>query len=494
MCNIHKQFGATVAVDGVDLELLPGEIHALLGENGAGKTTLMNILYGLYQPDNGTVAVDGVPCKIRTPRDAIDLGIGMIHQHFTLVPVFTVLENLILGERRPDRWRLNRKRASDEIRAQSQRYGFEVDPDIPVRYLSVGTQQRVEILKALRQGAQTLVLDEPTAVLTPQEAEELFTVLRRFREEGKSVVFISHKLNEVLEISDRVTVLRHGKIVGTTETASTNQDELTHMMVGRALKGVIQVDSPPPGDVLLTVEHLRVQDERDHYAIDDISFHLHAGEVLGIAGVDGNGQRELSEALTGLRRTDSGRVTLNGRDITNMSTGALAAHKVGHIPQDRQAKGLVLDFTVEENLVLGSEHLRRHSRYGFLDTRSIRTEAGRLIDRFDIRLEDSRVPASTLSGGNQQKVVFARELSCDPDLLVAFNPTRGIDVNAMNEIHRRLLGRRAGGGGILLISTELDEILALSDRIAVIYGGRLTGIVPSGTSRHVIGGMMAGGV
>lgn len=492
MHGIRKRFGATLAVDGADLELKPGEIHALLGENGAGKTTLMNILYGLYRPDSGSISIDGTPCVIRSPREAIALGIGMIHQHFTLVPVFTVTENLILGEHRRDRWWLDRRNASDEIAALSRQHGLEVDPDVPVWQLSVGTQQRVEILKALRRGARTLILDEPTAVLTPQEVEELFTVLRGFRAEGRSVVFISHKLNEVMTISDRVTVLRLGRVVATVETSSTNPDDLTRLMVGRDVTGAVTVEATPPGGMVLAVEHLYVMGDRGQLTVKDVSLQVRAGEVLGIAGVDGNGQRELSEALTGLRRVQSGRVMLRDTEVTNWTAGDLAGHGVAHIPQDRQGMGLVLGFTVEENLVLGVEQLKRYRRHGLLDTNSIRAEARRLIEQYDIRAEDSRTPASALSGGNQQKLVLARELSEEPALLVAFNPTRGVDVNATDEIHRRLLERRATGAALLLISTELDEILRVSDRIAVMYDGRVMGIVPAGTPRNVIGGMMAG--
>jgi simple sugar transport system ATP-binding protein len=490
--NIRKRFGPTVAVDGVDLTFEPGQIHALLGENGAGKTTLMNILYGLYQPDSGTIEADGVVWHLRSPGDAIRLGIGMIHQHFTLVPAMTVTENLILGESRPDRWRLDRKGAAEEIRVFSEQHGLPVDPEVPVWQLPVGRQQRVEILKALRRGARMLILDEPTAVLTPQEADELFAVLRGFREAGKGVVFISHKLHEVMALSDRVTVLRHGRVVGTTETASTHPGELTRLMIGQDMEGELRRRPSPPGAPVLTVERLCVRDDRNQEAVRDVSFQVYAGEILGIAGVDGNGQRELAEALTGLRRVASGRILVQNRDITRSSIGEIARNSVSHIPQDRQTTGLILGFSVEENLMLGVEQLRRHSRRGFLDVRRMRAEAQRLIEAYDIRTQNSRQPVSALSGGNQQKVVFARELSREPAVMVAFNPTRGVDVRATDEIHRRLMDRCAAGSGILLISTELDEVLRLSDRIAVMYNGRIADIVPSGTAREVIGGMMAG--
>ena len=490
--NIVKRFGPVAAVDRVSLDLPPGEIHALLGENGAGKTTLMNILYGLYQPDEGSLSLDGLPRSIRSPRDAIGFGIGMIHQHFTLVPIMTITENLILGENRADRWRLDLKKASQEIAEFSQRCGLPVDPDLPVWQAPVGTQQRVEILKALRRGAQTLILDEPTAVLTPQEVDELFTVLRRFRQEGKTVVFISHKLSEVMAISDGVTVLRRGQVVGSVSTASTNPAELTHLMVGREVEAQLQRAPSSPGAARLTVEHLVVQDDRGQQAIRDVSFQVRSGEILGIAGVDGNGQRELAEALTGLRRALSGRAVVKNQDITRLSIAQIAALGIAHIPQDRQTTGLALGFSVEENLALGIEPLRRHSRAGFLKAGKIREEALQLIADFDIRLRDSQQLVSSLSGGNQQKVVFARELSRNPDLLIAFNPTRGVDVNATDEIHRRLLERREAGAAILLISTELEEVYRLSDRIAVLYGGQFVGIVPPDTSRQVVGALMAG--
>ncbi|MEE2710724.1 MAG: ABC transporter ATP-binding protein [Gemmatimonadota bacterium] len=492
MRGIRKCFGATAAVEDVSLEVRPGEIHALLGENGAGKTTLMNILYGLHHADAGSIVVDGAAVDIQSPKDAIDLGIGMIHQHFMLTPAFTVAENLILGEQRADRWWLDRRALSKEIRAFAQQHGSDVNPDAPVRHLPVGTQQRVEILKALWRGARTLILDEPTAVLTPQETENLFTILRRFREDGNSIIFISHKLGEVMALCDRVTVLHHGKVVGVLDTDDTSPDDLTRMMVGQEIERVRWQEKPTTNKVVVAVQHLPVQDEQGLDGLVDVSFEIHAGEILGVAGVDGNGQRELADSLMGLCRVHKGCVVLHGVDITNQSVKERYARNVSYIPQDRQATGLILGFSVEENLILNQAYLTKYSRGGALDTTSIRSHARQLIERFDIRVQNSGAAVSTLSGGNQQKVVFARELAREPDFLVAFNPARGIDIQATNAIHQRLLERREAGAGVLLMSTDLDEVLALSDRIAVMLNGRLVDIVPSGTSRQVIGKMMVG--
>ena len=492
MRGIRKYFGATAAVENVSLEVRSGEIHALLGENGAGKTTLMNILYGLDHADAGGIVVDGTAVDIQSPKDAIGLGIGMIHQHFMLTPAFTVAENLILGEQRADRWWLDRRALSEEIRAFAQQHGSDVNPDAPVRHLPVGTQQRVEILKALWRGARTLILDEPTAVLTPQETEKLFAILRRFREDGNSIIFISHKLGEIMALCDRVTVLRHGKAVGVLDTEGTSPDDLTRRMVGQEIERVRRQEKPSSNKVVVAVQHLSVQDEQGMDALVDVSFKIHAGEILGVAGVDGNGQRELADALTGLCRVHKGFVVLHGIDITNQSVRERYAQNVSYIPQDRQTTGLILGFSVEENLILNQAYLTEYSQYGVLDTTGIRSHARQLIEQFDIRAQNSGASVSTLSGGNQQKVVFARELARDPDFLVAFNPARGIDIQATNAIHRRLLERRKAGAGILLLSTELDEVLALSDRVAVMFNGRLVDIVPSGTSRQVIGKMMVG--
>lgn len=492
MSGIHKYFNAAAAVEDVSLELRPGQIHALLGENGAGKTTLMNILYGLHHADSGRITVSRKAVNIQSPRDAIDLGIGMIHQHVMLTPDFTVAENLILGEQRADRWWLDRRALSEEVRTFAQQHGFDVDPDVPVRQLPVGAQQRLEILKALWRGARTLILDEPTAVLSPQETENLFVILRKFREDGNSVIFISHKLGEVMALCDRVTVLRHGKEVGVMDTVDTSPDDLTRMMVGHEIDRVRRQDNPPSKEAVVAVQNLSVNDKQGLDALVDVSFEIHAGEILGVAGVDGNGQRELAEALTGLCRVHEGSVTLRGKDITDQSIRERYAQRVSYIPQDRQATGLILGFSVEENLILNEEYLNAYSRCGVLDTTGIRSHARELMERFDIRSQGSGEAASTLSGGNQQKVVFARELARDPDFLVAFNPARGIDIHATNAIHRRLLERREAGASILLISTELDEVLALSDRIAVMFNGRLVHIFPSGTPRQVIGKLMVG--
>lgn len=490
--QIHKQYDATVALDGVDVTLPSGEIHALLGENGAGKTTLMKVLYGMTQPDSGTISIDGAPWTAASPRDAIEQGIGMIHQHFSLAPALTVTENLILGERRTDRWRLDRRRASDEIRAFSEQYGLIVEPDARVGQLSVGAQQRVEILKALRRGAKTLILDEPTAVLTPQEVDELFAILARFREEGRSIVFITHKLHEAKTISDRITVLRHGRVAGILKTGDADLSELTRLMIGRETS---RPEKKPPVDVsrtALTVDRISVRDDRGREAVRDLSLEIKSGEILGIAGVDGNGQHELAEALCGLRPVTGGTISIGERDITGLSVRDIARMGLVHIPQDRHAAGLILDFSVQENLILREDRLEKFSRRGFLDFGRIRADAQRLIKQFDIRVMSPELPASALSGGNQQKLIFARTLAEPKDVLTVFNPTRGVDIRASEDIHQELLNRRAAGAAILLISTELDEILLLSDRIAVMYEGRIVGMTSPDASREEIGRMMAG--
>ena len=490
--NIRKQFDGAYAVDGVNLTLRPGEIHALLGENGAGKTTLMNVLYGMTQVDSGSISINHKVRRIQSPRDAIGLGIGMIHQHFSLVPTLTVMENLILGEKRSDRWRLNRKQASDDIRLFSHQHGFEVEPDVLVRQLSVGTQQRVEILKTLRQGARTLILDEPTAVLTPQEVEELFTILTRFRDAGHTIVFITHKLREAMAISDRITVLRYGRVAGSMETSSASLSNLTRLMIGREIK---RPNIKPPvssSRTALTVDHIDIQDDRGQWAVRDLSLQLKSGEILGIAGVDGNGQKELAESLCGLRHVTSGAINIGAHDITGLSVRDISNLGLAQIPQDRHGTGLILDFSVEENLILSEDRLNRYSRFGFLDFRRIRTDVHRLIKQFDIRVRHAELPAATLSGGNQQKLIFARTLAEPKDILVVFNPTRGVDINASEEIHQELLTRRSEGAGILLISTELDEIFLLSDRIAIMFEGRIVGLVSPDTSREKIGRLMAG--
>ena len=485
--------GSVVANDAIDLTVEPGEIHCLLGENGAGKSTLMNILYGLLQSDSGEIAVDGEVLRPASPRDAIKAGIGMVHQHFMLVPVFTVAENLILGSE-PVRGlgRLDRRRARREVREVSERFGLPVDPDALVADLPVGLQQRVEIVKALMRKAQVLILDEPTAVLTPQETEELFTVMRGLTAAGKSVVFITHKLNEVREIADRITVIRRGRVVGTAEPTATAR-ELASMMVGREVRLVVEKSVADPGDIVLRVDGLRVDDDRGRRVVDGLSFVVRAGEILGIAGVQGNGQTELVEALTGVRAA-TGSALLDGTELIGATARDILRAGVGHIPEDRRHDGLVGDFTVAENLVLDLYDQPPYGGRFALNLAETAANAAARIAEFDIRAESGRTPAGTLSGGNQQKVVVARALSRPLKLLVAAQPTRGVDVGAREFIHRRIVEERDAGQPVVIVSTELDEITSLADRIAVLYRGRIVGIVPPDTSREELGMLMAGGV
>jgi ABC-type uncharacterized transport system ATPase subunit len=490
--NIRKQFDGAYAIDGVNLTLQSGEIHALLGENGAGKTTLMNVLYGMVMPDSGAIRIDQTVHRFQSPQDAIRLGIGMIHQHFALVPTMTVLENLMLGEKRPDRWRLNHRQASEELRLFSQQQGLEVDPNAVIQQLSVGTQQRVEILKALRHGAKTLILDEPTAVLTPLEVEEFFLIMTRFRQAGHTIVFITHKLHEAMAISDRITVLRYGQVAGSMETSSASLPELTRLMIGRETNQPNEKSPISSSHTALTIDHINIEDDRGQQAVQNLSLHVKSGEIIGVAGVDGNGQKELAEALCGLRNISSGTIKIGTQDTTGLSVLETSRLGLSQIPQDRHTTGLILNFSVEENLILSEDRLKKFSRFGFLDFQRIRTDTHRLIKQFDIRARDAEIPVSTLSGGNQQKLIFARTLAEPKDILVVFNPTRGVDINASEEIYQELLARRSAGTAILLISTELDEIFLLSDRIAIMFEGRMVGLVSPDTSREKIGSLMAG--
>jgi simple sugar transport system ATP-binding protein len=482
-----------LANDQVDFDLTKGEVHALLGENGAGKSTLMNILYGLYHPDDGEIRLKGEPVRIGSPRDAIDLGIGMVHQHFMLIPVMTVAENIVLATEPTKGPFLDLRRAEERVRELSTQFGLAVRPEARVASISVGMQQRAEILKALYRGAEILILDEPTAVLTPQEARELFQITRSLQAEGKSIIFISHKLNEVLEIADRITVLRQGKRVDTVPRAGATPEGLARLMVGREV--VLRVEKPPaePGDILLSVEELTVLDVRDLEAVRGASFEVRAGEIVGIAGVDGNGQTELIDALTGLRRPTGGRIVAAGKDITSASSRECLDLGVGHIPEDRQLRGLVLDFTLAENLALHDFRREPSSRWGWLYPRRLIERAARLLKEFDVRGGKARTLASALSGGNQQKVVVAREVSRDPRILVAAQPTRGLDVGAIEFVHRRLVKERDEGRAILLVSFELEEILSLSDRILVLYEGRIVGEYAPGVSEEELGIAMTGG-
>jgi len=495
MRGITKRFPGTVANDGIDLDVRSGEVHALLGENGAGKSTLMNILYGLIGPDEGEILVDGQRAVIRDPTDAIRRGIGMVHQHFMLVPVLTVAENVILGQETVGLpGMLDLREAETRIAALADQLGFEIDPRVRIDQLSVGHQQRVEILKALYRGARLLVLDEPTAVLTPQETEEIFGVLRRLKGEGTSIVFISHKLDEVLAIADRVTVIRRGKVVGTRIPAETSERELAELMVGRAVSLVVDRGQSHPGDVVLSVEGLHVKDDRGNESVAGVDLEIRGGEILGIAGVAGNGQDELVEALVGLRKPSTGRVRLAGKDCTGKSTRDMRARDIAYVPGDRHRFGLVLTYPIDDNLILTAYHEAPYAR-GFLrNDRAIGETAKELIPQFDIRTPSAATRASALSGGNQQKVVVAREFSGVISLLVLDQPTRGLDVGSIEFIHKQVIAKRDAGAAVLLVSAELDEVLELSDRVAVMYRGRLVATYDAEEAeRERIGLLMARG-
>ena len=494
MRGITKRFPGIVANDAVDFDLLPGEVHALLGENGAGKSTLMNILYGLYTPDEGEILIRGKRVDMHSPRDAIGQGIGMVHQHFMLIPVMTVAENVVLGEEPTEAGiLLDEGEAEKRVRELAQRFKFGIDPHARIQNISVAQQQRVEILKALYRKADILILDEPTAVLTPQEANELFEILRGLIAEGLSVIFITHKLDEVLQISDRITTLRRGKLVETVAREGATEEGLARMMVGREV--LLRVDKKPsqPGEPVLTVENLSVLDDRGLPAVRDVSFEVRAGEIVGVAGVDGNGQTELIDALTGLRRTQSGRVVISGHDLTGGDARDHLDEGIGHIPEDRQRRGLVLEFSLAENLALYAYRQPPVSRLGWLSPRRMVERARGLLKAYDVRGGGPQTRASALSGGNQQKVVLAREVERDPKLLVAAQPTRGLDVGAIEFVHRRLIEERDEGRAILLISFELEEILSLSDRILVVYEGEIAGEYPPTATQEELGLAMVGG-
>ncbi|HVQ23280.1 MAG TPA: ABC transporter ATP-binding protein [Candidatus Saccharimonadia bacterium] len=495
MKGITKRYPGVVANDGIDLSVHPGEIHALLGENGAGKSTLMNILYGLAAPDEGEILLDGNTVEIRGPSDAIARGISMVHQHFMLVPVLTVAENILLGaETMANPIFLDRGEARRRIRDLGARFGFEIDPDAKVESLSVGWQQRVEILKALYREARILVLDEPTAVLTPQETKEIFVVLRRLAADGHSIIFISHKLYEVLEIADRITVIRRGKVVGSRVPDQTDEDDLAALMVGRGVQLVVDRGESHPTKPALQLEGLSIKSDRGGVAVDDVSFDVRAGEILGIAGVAGNGQEELVEAITGLRKPSAGTITLAGLDITNASTRRTSDAGLAYVPGDRQRFGLVLSFPLADNMVLTSYHRKPFARGLRRDDAAIDAAADELIERYDVRTPSAAVAASTLSGGNQQKVVIAREFSRDLVALVLDQPTRGLDVGSIEFIHKQVIAKRDAGTAVLLVSAELDEILELSDRIGVMYRGHLVAIMDGPTAdRETVGLLMATG-
>jgi ABC-type uncharacterized transport system ATPase subunit len=492
--GITKRFGSLVANDEIDLVVGPGQVHALLGENGAGKSTLMNVLYGLLQPDEGEILVNGKPARFTSPRDAIDAGIGMVHQHFMLVPVFTVAENVTLGheETRPGGL-LDRRKARADVRELSRKYGLEVDPDALVENLPVGIQQRVEIVKALVGNANVLILDEPTSVLTPAETRDLFRIIRELKAGGTSIIFISHKLKEVKEIADTISVLRRGKVVGQAEPTAT-EDQLAALMVGRDVQLVVSKDAAKPGEVVLKVDGLTVTDETGRVWVNDLDFDVRAGEILGVAGVQGNGQTELCEALMGLRPVASGQISFNGRDITHATPRQRLHAGIGYVPEDRQEDGLIGAFTVAENMVLDVYDRKPYAAGIRLNLGAIEENAAERIPEFDVRTTSADVPVGTLSGGNQQKVILARELGHEPRLLIASQPTRGLDVGSIEFVHKRIVAARDAGAAVLIVSAELDEIYALADRIAVMYEGRITGFRPPSVPVEELGKLMAGSV
>lgn len=496
MKNITKVFPGVVANDNVNFALEQGEIHVLLGENGAGKTTLMNQLYGLYEPTSGEIYINGKLTKIKDPNVAISMGIGMVHQHFMLVEPFTVAENIILGSEPSLNGgiKLDMDKAVKDVEEISTKYGLKVDPNVKIQDISVGMQQRVEILKALYRGADILILDEPTAVLTPQEIDELGEILRKLTKQGKSIILITHKLKEVMAMSDRVTVIRRGKKIDTLKNENTNTDELAEIMVGRKVNLVVEKEDKVAGDVVMSVKNLEALDNRGIPALKGVSFDVRAGEIFAVAGVDGNGQSELVEVITGLRKATGGSVSLLNQDLTNKPTKSVIDAGISHIPEDRHKRGLVLQHSLAENAVLGSHKKAPFAKSGVLDYPKIHEFCLELIEEFDVRTPNEKVEAKSLSGGNQQKLIVARELSRHPELLIASQPTRGVDVGAIEFIHKRLVAERDKNKAVLLVSLELDEVMALADRIAVVYDGKIVGIVNGkDATEKELGIMMAGG-
>ncbi|OCT16197.1 heme ABC transporter ATP-binding protein [Paenibacillus pectinilyticus] len=491
--NITKRFPGIVANDAISLKLRKGEIHALLGENGAGKSTLMNILFGLYQPDEGSIHVQGKEVFIDSPNRAIELGIGMVHQHFKLVQPFSVTENIILGMEPKRGLNVDIKTAQDKVRKLSEQYGLRVDPKAKIEDISVGMQQRVEILKTLYRGADILIFDEPTAVLTPQEISELMVIMRNLVKEGKSIILITHKLKEIMEIADTVTIIRRGKVIDSLACSEANPQILAEKMVGRDVSFKVNKEEVKLGTPVLQVQDLMVRNQQGLAALKGLNFEVKAGEILGIAGVDGNGQSELIEALTGLRGVDSGTVLLMGSDITNQTPRQISEAGLSHIPEDRHKHGLVLDFSMSENMVLETYFHPEYNKAGFLNYEAIDRHAEALIKQFDVRTPSIYNKARSLSGGNQQKAIIAREIHKNPNLLIAAQPTRGLDVGAIEFVHRQLIEQRNKGKAVLLISFELDEIMNVSDRIAVIYEGQIVGeVMPQDTNDQEIGLLMAG--
>jgi simple sugar transport system ATP-binding protein len=488
MREITKRFGGVIANKGISLSIPAGTIHAIIGENGAGKSTIMKILYGFYTADEGEILIEGTARSIRNPHDAIALGLGMVHQHFMLLPPMTVTENIILGAE-PGGEKINYQQAAEQIRQLSDEFGFNIDPDALVENLSVGQQQRVEVLKALYRGARVLILDEPTAVLTPQEVEEFFRILRSMKAQGKTIIIITHKLNEVLALSDHVTVMRDGQVVGERKTSETDAAELARLMVGRDVLLRVEKTAAQPKDIVLTVNHLRLK------ADAAVSFNVHAGEIVGIAGVEGNGQTELIEILAGLQKVSGGGFSVNGRDCARLSARAIKELGVAHIPEDRHRRGLLLDFALTDNAILGT-HYRAPAATGagLLSESAIDEKTRRLIRDFDVRPPNAALPARALSGGNQQKLIIGREFDIQPKLLLVSQPTRGVDIGAIEFIHRKLVQLRDGGCAILLVSAELEEVLSLSDRVLVMYHHQIVGEVdPQQINQAEIGLLMTGG-
>ena len=495
MRNITKRFPGIIANDNITLQLRRGEIHALLGENGAGKSTLMSVLFGLYKPEEGEIFKDGQKVEINDPNDATALGIGMVHQHFKLVDVFTVLDNIILGAESTTLGFLQKKEARRKVTELSEKYGLMVDPDAKIEDITVGMQQRVEILKMLYRDNEVLIFDEPTAVLTPQEIDELMQIMKSLAAEGKSILFISHKLNEIMAVSDRCTVLRKGRYVGTVNTADTTKEELSSMMVGRQVKFAVDKETAKPGDVVLEVEHMCVRSKlhkRD--AVHDVSFNVRAGEIVCIAGIDGNGQTDFVYGLSGLSPVESGSIRLSGKDITKASVRQRSTSGMSHVPEDRHKHGLVLDFSLEENIVLQRYLEPEFSKHGFIRFGEVRQYAERIIDEYDVRSGQGPVTvARSMSGGNQQKAIVGREMDRRHDLLVAVQPTRGLDVGAIESIHKRIVAQRDAGCAVLLVSLELDEVMNLSDRILVMYEGEIVGeLDPKTVTVQELGLYMAG--
>ena len=496
MLHITKRFPGIVANDDITLQLKKGEIHALLGENGAGKSTLMSVLFGLYRPEEGVIKKDGQEVEIRDPNDANALGIGMVHQHFKLVECFTVLDNIIMGVEPCRHGFLQKGEARKKVMALSEKYGLHVDPDALVEDITVGMQQRTEILKMLYRDNEILIFDEPTAVLTPQESEELMQIMRSLAAEGKSILFISHKLNEIMEVADRCSVLRKGKYIGTVNIADTSREELSRMMVGRDVEFVVHKEPAKPGETILEVEGLTIASKaHNNNAVKNVSFTVRAGEIVCIAGIDGNGQTELVYGLTGLESAKSGRICLRGEDITHASIRRRSTMGMSHIPEDRHKHGLVLDYSLEDNMVLQRYFEPEFvTKTGFLKRRAIRAYASRLIEQYDVRSGQGPVTvARSMSGGNQQKAIIAREIDKNPELLIAVQPTRGLDVGAIEYIHKQIVSQRDSGKGVLLVSLELDEVMALSDRILVMYEGEIVGeLDPKTTTVEELGLYMAG--